>query len=486
MNDNLEGRTLKSLKWSGIGQVVKQLMYFMIYIVLARLLTPQDFGIIGMVMVFTGFVQIFSELGLGAALVQKLDLDERHLSSVFWVNLGTGVLLTGVIATSAPLIAAFYGNPVLRPITMVIALNFFIGSFKVVQNALLQKKMDFQKLACVEIIGAFIAGFVAISMALMGFGVWSLVVQSLLFTLVSVVMIWIFSSWRPVFCWDAKAVKELVGFSSNLLGFNVLNYWVRNFDNLLVGKFIGPWALGIYTRAYGLMLLPVSQISAVISRVMFPALSSIQEEVERVKKVYLRSTRIIALFSFPLMVGLFVLAEPFIIAVLGEKWRQVVPVLQILCISGLGQSVGSTVGWIYNSQGRTDLQFKWGMFSAAVRIIAFTIGLHWGIIGVASAYVISGYVILWYPAWTIPGKLINLSFFEMLKNLSSVFYCAVAMGIAIWGSGLIFSGDSPYWMRLAVQVPFGVIVYFILVHVFRLKAYIDIRQVIKDRLFLKK
>ena len=479
--DNLRARTLSGLGWSGAAQVARQVLQFFIGVILARLLSPREFGLIGMIIIFTGFANLFSDLGLGAALIQKLDIEQRHLSSVFWVNIAVGIILTGIVVVAAPLISTFYDEPALRVLTMVIALNFFIGSFNVVQNALLRKNMDFQRLARIEIAAGFLAGVLAISMALLGLGVWSLVAQSLMFTAVSVVMMWQISAWRPALSLDTGALKELMGFSSNLLGFNLFNYWIRNFDNILIGKFIGSSALGIYARAYSLMLLPVSQISSVVSRVMFPALSTIQDDTERVKQIYLRSTRTIAFVTFPMMIGLLVVAKPFILSVYGDKWQEVIPILQIFCLTGMGQSVGTTVGWIYTSQGRTDIMLKWGIFSGIVYIISFVIGLRWGVIGVAVAYVLSGYILLWYPAWTIPGRLINLRFSEMIKNLSGPFYCAVAMGVFVWILGLFLPVSWSQWVYLAILVPLGIMLYIAMMHLFKVRVYIETYELIRER-----
>ncbi len=479
--ENLKTRTITALGWSGAAQVVRQIMQFTISVILARMLSPQDFGMIGMIVVFTGFAAIFSELGMGAALIQKLDLSEHHLNSVFWVNIVVGILLTGIVVGVAPFIASFYDEPSIRLITMVIASSFFIGSLGVVQNSLLNKKMDFRRLAQVEITAVSLAGLVAIIMAIKGFGIWSLVAQSLFFTSISVVMMWSLSAWRPTLSFNTNALKELLGFSSNLLGFNIFNYWSRNIDNLMIGKFIGSSALGIYTRSYSLMMLPLTQISSVVSRVMFPSLSTIQDDLKRVKQIYLRSTQTIALVTFPVMMGLLVVAEPFIITIYGLKWLKVITILQILCPVGMVQSIGTTVGWIYTSQGRTDLMFKWGIFAGIVRGVSFAIGLHWGVIGVAAAYCLSSYAILWYPGWTIAGRLINLSFSEMLKNLSGPFCSAIGMAAGIYVLGLLLPVYLPHWAYLAVQVPLGVVMYLLLIHTFRLKAYIELKILLREQ-----
>jgi PST family polysaccharide transporter len=341
--------------------------------------------------------------------------------------------------------------------------------------------MEFRKLAIIENVAVFVSGLFSIGMALSGMGVWSLVVQSLLTAAISMVMMWRLSAWRPVFSMDWKALKDLLGYSSNLLSFNIFNYWVRNLDNMLIGRFIGSSALGVYTRAYSLMLLPIRQISGVLTRVMFPALSAIQNDVEKVKSIYLRSTRILALLTFPIMIGLLVVTNSFVLTVFGDQWAEVTPILQVLCLTGLGQSIGTTVGWIYTSQGRTDLMFRWGVFSGLVYAAAIVIGLRWGVIGIAWAYTLSSYLIVWYPSWVIPGRLINLSFVEMMKNLAGPFYCSAAMGTIVWGLGLILPLGWPEWAYLAAQVPLGIVVYLSLIHSFKVQAYVETFELVREQ-----
>lgn len=477
---DLRSRTVAGLGWSGASQLLRQAINFGIGVLLARLLTPDDFGLLGMVMVFTGFVQVFTELGLGSAIIQKPDLEEKHRSTVFWVNLLAGLLLTLLVAALAPLLASFYSEPALVDITIVIAFNFLLGSIGIVQRALLRKEMNFRRLFLVDVAAAIVAGAIAIVMALTGYGVWSLVARLLMSTIVSGVMLWALTQWKPKPLFDFGGLKELLGFSSNLLGFSAINYWIRNFDNLLVGRVIGPSALGIYTRAYGLMLLPLNQVSSVVSQVMFPALSSIQDDFARIRRVYLRANRSIALITFPLMVGLFVVADSFILAVYGEQWAEVIPILRVFCLVGLMQSVGTTVGWIYTSQGRTDLMFRWGLLSGIVRGLAFLIGIRWGVFGVAVAYAASG-ILLWYPSWAIPGRLVNLSVSAIVTSLSGIFIVASAMGFVVALAGWLTPSSWPAVIKLTVQVTLGVIIYLGLLHLLRIQAYQDVRSLLAER-----
>lgn len=479
--DNLRERVLSGLGWSGAAQVGQQVLHFGVSVVLARTLSPREFGLMGMIVVFTGFAGLFRELGFGSAIIQKQDLQPRHLDSVFWVNVASGVALTAAFVAASGWIAAFYGEPLLGPLTRVVALNFLLGSLAIVQRKMLAKSMDFRRLFIVETLAIALSGLVAIIAALSGLGVWSLVAQSLALTVVSVAMLWLFSAWRPAFRMDIGAIRDLFAYSANLLGFNVLNYWTRNLDNVLIGRFIGSAPLGIYARAYGLMLLPIAQVTSVLTGVMFPAMSVIQHDIEKVKRVYLQATRSIALVTFPLVIGLMVVADSFIHVIYGQRWSQAVPILRILCLIGVIHSVGTTVGWIYNSQGRTDIQLRWGVYVFLAKAVAFIIGLRWGIIGVAAAYTLSSYL-LWYPTWTIAGRLIHLRFGEMLRNLAQPFLCASAMAAAVLALRLLLPPSLPRWIELSAQVALGVLAYAALCHLLHVRAYREILELILGRI----
>jgi PST family polysaccharide transporter len=482
MPQSLKNRTIKGLTWSVLASFVKQVLTFTIGVILARLLSPAEFGIIGMIAVFTGLVSTFMEQGLGSAIIHKQDIEKRHLDSIFWFNVGIGFFCTIAFMILSFPIAKFYKNPVLQPITFMISFNFFLGSFNIVQNALLNKKVDFKRLAIIDTLSVLVGGFIGIFLALAKFGVWALVWQTLATTFTTVIVMWVTSSWRPGIVFNISALKEIFKYSTNLLGFNILNYWTRNFDNLLIGRFIGSFALGIYAKAYQLMLLPLTQVSQVISRVMFPILSEIQHDKKKIKSIYLKSIQCIALITFPLMLTFWVVNNDFVLAVYGEKWESMIPILYVLILCGMIQSIGTTTGWIYNSIGRTDIQFKWGILAAIVRTAGFIIGLRWGVMGVAISYFITGYFILWYPSWSISGRLIDLKFSEMLRCLASPFYCAIAAAVSAWILGISLLSHWGHLERLFILSVSSMLIYLVLIHVFSIGAYTNVSKLIKDYL----
>lgn len=480
-NDILRQQTISGIGWISVAQVGKQGIQFIISIILARLLTPKDFGLIGMILVFTGFVNLVGELGFGAALIQRHMLEEKHYSSIFWLNAVTGLAFTGLFTLIAPLIANFYDEPQLVSLTRLIVINFAISSFGTVQNAMLNRTMKFRWLAFIEITAVLVAGGLATILALMGYGIWSLAWQILITSITTTLGLWFVTGWRPHLSFDWNAVKDLVGFSSNLLGFNIFNYWARNADNLLIGKFMGTAELGIYTRAYSTMLLPLSQVTSVFGRVMFPTLSKVQSDIVLVKQIYLRSLELIALVTFPMMMGLLVLAKHFVLTLYGPKWEMVTSLLQILSLVGMIQSLVATVGWIYQSQGRTDWMFKWGLFVGFSGVTSFLIGLQIGTVeAVAICYGIVN-VLLLYWNFTIPGKLIQLTFVEVLHTIIGTLGCAIGMALAVWALGLLLPTNWPHWAYLIIQAVYGLAVYILLIHTFKIHAYYEARTLLTEQ-----
>jgi O-antigen/teichoic acid export membrane protein len=478
--NTIRKRVLSALGWSGTTRSFELVLQFGISVVLARLLSPRDFGLIGMVLVFTGFASSLSEMALGASLVQQRAISDRHLNAVFWVNIAAGALLTILFVLAAPVIARFYKEPLLRLLTVIIALNLFFGSLNVVQNALLIRSLNFRTKFWISSISLSVSGIVAIAMAFTGTGVWSLVGQSITATVIGVAMMWCLSSWRPRLSFDPSALRELIHFGGNLMGSNIVHYWGRNIENLAIGRIFGSSALGIYNRAGGLMRVASDNVSGITGAVMFPALSSMQDEVESMKHAYLIATRMIALLTFPMMIGLNILTEPAILVIYGNKWREAIGIVQVLCFSGLAQSVYSTGGWIFLSRGRTDILFRLGIYTVLVRVVGVLVGAHWGIIGVAWAYVLGTYIFICYPSWSSAGRLVNLGFKELLRNVAGPFCCALSMGALLWIFDRWIFGSQVNVIRLLIQVLLGVLVYGFLIRQFRLKAFGDIQKIILE------
>ncbi len=478
---DLRNRTVKGVSWSAFSQLITQLLIWVISMVLARILGPQAYGLVAMTGVFTGFATLFTDSGLGGAIVQRRNLEKRHLDSAFWINVVMGGGMTLLMIALAPVIARFYGEPRLTLLTQVISFQFFLSSLNVVQRALLKREMRFRALGKIQITTATVGGVTGLAVACSGGGVWSLVAQMLAGSTVGLLFRWRVGLWRPSWAFDLQACKDLFGFSAYVLGFNVVNYWGRHADNLLIGRFIGPGALGIYARAYSMMLLPLTQVSRVVGNVMTPALSSIQEDKTRVKRSYLKTISVIGLLTFPIMTGFFVTSNHLILTLLGTKWAEVIPIFKILCGVGLLQSITTTMGWIYQSQGHTRLQFKMGLINSTFTVGSFIVGIHWGVLGVAWAYCFSC-LIRCYWVWTVCGNIIDLSFGQMIRTLTPSFVCAVVMGFVVWLIECVLPPSMPGWLFLLVQVPSGILVYVLIVAGAKLDAWHHARSALGQAL----
>jgi len=477
-------RTVAGISWSVASQIGRHGTLAITTVILANLLSPREFGLLAMITIITRFAEVLTELGFGSALVQKKQIYPIHLSSVFWVNLATGFVITGSLILAAPLVGEFYGEPILVSLTMFVALTFLVGSAGIVPQTLFTRDIDFRTIAIVETWAAVIAGVAAIGMAVGGFGVWALASQEVIRATATTVLFWGYTDWRPSFRISGSAITELTRFSLNLLGNRTLNYWSRQVDDLLIGRYIGSDALGSYRMAYDIMLFPLRNVSRVISRVMFPSLSEIQDQEQKVKDIFLRVTRAIGLITFPLMLGLLATTEPFVLTVFGEDWRSMVPILRVLSLVGLVQSIGTLNGNLFMSQGRTDLQFRLGAAVKSFRILAIVIGLWWGVLGVTIAYGASVWLTA-YPTFAYAGGLVDMTVGELLRNLSGVFSTAALMALLVFGMGFLLPEDWPEWGRLATQVPTGILLYTGLIVLFDLETYRDVWALVTDEVSLR-
>ena len=478
---SLRNKVFLGVKWNVIARVVQQFIQFLLSIILARLLLPEDFGIVGMIAVFTGVASLFVDMGFGSAIVQRQQVEPRHLDAAFMISLLLGGGIAVILLLAAPMISQFYQNPQIVPLVSVAALNFLFIPFGMVPGALLQKAMQFNQLARIEIITMLFSGVLCVLLALLGWGVWSLLAQALAANLAGALLKWRVTRWMPKWQFDLGAFRDLWGYSINLFGFSFINYWARNSDNLLVGRFLGAASLGIYNRAYSLMLLPISQVISIVASVMFPALSSIQEDKPRVKRIYLEAMDLLSFVIFPIMIGLSAVAAPFILTVYGEKWAEVIPLLQILALVGLLQSLVNPLGWIYTSQGQTRLIFWVGTFNSGVFIASIVIGASLGsLLSLALCYAIAN-VLLFYHTVAIPGRFIDMSFGDLIRTVSKQLTAAVLMGMVVWVTVQIF---TPLWSPIAVlfvAVGIGGIVYVALSFALRISWTMQMLKLIGQR-----
>jgi O-antigen/teichoic acid export membrane protein len=455
----LRSRVTRGLAWKATSSGTLQLMKIAVGVVLARLLTPHDYGLAGMVIVFSTLVLVFSDLAFGAALIYRKRLSEDDRSTVFWTSVAVGAALTLVGVALAKPLADFYGEPEVQPLFAVMSVTFVITALSSTQIALLSREMNFRTLELRKIGGALASGATGIGLAAAGFGAWAIIGQQIALAATSTILLWLAFPWRPRFRFSVKSLRSLGGYSANVFGSRLLFYANRNADNLLIGRFLGPAALGAYAVAYNVMLLPISQISIPVQDVLFPAFSRLQDDVEAIRTAWLRVNRAIASLTMPALLGLIAVAPDFVHVVLGDQWSSATRVIQILAWVGLLQSLQGLNSSILRAVDRTKTLFRYSVIVLVASLIAFVAGLHWGIIGVATAYAISSTIVEPVYTW-MTARSVGLSLWGFARPLAGVAQASVVMFVAVVGAryALTQAGVSA-GVRLILLIGIGAAVY---------------------------
>lgn len=428
---DLKGRSVRGGGITLLSQIVKFVLHMASTMVLARLLTPQDYGLVAMTTAIIGFAALFKDLGLSAATIQQKEVTHQQVSALFWINLAISISIATVLCALAPLISLFYNESRLTLLTCVLATTFIFSGLTIQHQALLRRQMKFMILGGVEI-GSIAVGVVgAIVMAKSGMGYWALVGLPFFSAVTNAILVWCLCSWRPVYTKSGDGIRKMLKFGGHITGFNLINYFSRNLDNILLGKFWGAEALGLYSKAYSIMMLPIQHIRGPLESVAMPALSRMQDDPGRYCRYYLKLIEIIAFLSMPLMVFLFVCAEDVILLLLGPNWSGASNIFKVLCLAAFVQPVASTRGLVLLSLGYSGKYLKWGVANGIITILSFVIGLRWGAIGVAIAYTIATYLILFPSLWyCFRGTPVTVSGFIMAAGGPVVM--SALMGVVIW------------------------------------------------------
>lgn len=457
---SLKKKTFWGGIWNSLSSVSLTGLNFIITAILARLLSPNAFGVMGMIQTTIALINMMNQFGLSPAIIQGEDLNQKRLSSLFWFNMLIGIIMTAVVFFSADLIALFFNQGNLASLLRLISIVFTIVSFSFIQQSLLRKEMKFKELFNINIISTISYGIITILLAINGFGVKSLVLGYIGKNIITTILIILFNRWLPSFRFDLKEIKDLLNFGVYVFGSGFLNYFNRNLDYLLIGRFLGAEALGYYTLAYKIMLIPVRKIGGVISNTFLPAFSQIKHNQKSIKKYYLKVLQLISLLTFPMMGGLLIVAPDFILSIYGENWSPAIILIQTLSITGALQSLGTTVGIILLSQGRSDISFKWNLFAVINLAVAMIIGMNWGIIGVAVGVVIVNIYAFWISFY-ITGNLIDMSLLDLVKSIRKSFLYTLFMMLVVFiiKNYIVSPNIEQMSIQLATNVITGVIAY---------------------------
>lgn len=445
----------RGIIWNSIEKVLVKGSSFVITVILARLLTPEDYGIIGMLAIFIALSNVFIESGFSKALIQKKDVSDEDYNTAFITNLGVAFAVYAILYFAAPLIAKFYNVSQLVPISRVLFLNLILVSCNIVQNAILTRAVDFKSIAKINFIGVIVGGAAGVVSAYLGANAWALVIQTLTTSVTRMTVFPIYSRWYPTLKFSIQSLKALWGFGSKLLVSGSMAVVVNNISTICIGKFYSQAQLGFYTRAVQFSEIISSIINDVVGTVSYPVLSSLQESKDEMVKMYKMSLLYTSMLTFPILIMTALLAHPLVLVLLTEKWLPCVVLLQILCLARMFTPISALNINILNALGRTDLTLKIETIKILYGIIALAITIPIGVkaivIGNLVTTVISFFVNTYYP-----GKLLGYGAFKMLKDWKYVILSACIMSVMVLTA--MYFIRNPY-LQLLVVGPLGMAVY---------------------------
>jgi O-antigen/teichoic acid export membrane protein len=455
----LKGKVVGGISWNVVTQVVTQVSRIALGVVLARLLTPREFGLAGMALVFTNLLALFTDLSLGAALIQRPEVTEEDRSTVFWVTVLIGVAFSAGGVAASGLVAGFYGRSAVGPLFAVLSLGFILNALSATQVALATRDFAYRRLQIREMSSVVMGTVAGIIAAVAGLGAWAIVVQSIAVAATSAVLIWTLSPWRPRFIFSMQSLRNLGGFGSKLFASRLLAYANLNGDNLLVGRFLGSRALGVYSLAYNVMFTPMVRIGLPLQQVVFPAYSRLQNEPERLRAVWLRSKRLSAAVLAPAFLAFLVVAPDLVPVVFGQKWHQAIAVLQLLCVAGVAHSL-VTLNWsVLQARGQAGVLFRLNVLNTVVIVGAFALGLHWGVAGVAGCYAAARWLLLLPDMW-VTGRSVHMGPIAALRSSGvAVPLAAAAAALAFGLRAALVAEGLPAALRLVVVLAVGGLAY---------------------------
>ena len=479
MANYLRTKTIRALSWSFFGNIWGCGVRFVTGIVLARLLFPEQYGLIGMLTIFIAVAQSSIDGGFYSALIQKREVTPADICSVFYFNIVIGVVAAGLLCLIAPWVATFYKQPILKPLMRVLSLTMVIGSFGNIHYILLTKQMNFKLQTKVGMLASVLSGIIGVAFATAGFGVWSLAIQQISSVFFNTVLIWFWNAWRPTWIFSLKSLRDMFGFGSRLLASALLIQIFGNIYLLVIGKLFSATDLGLYTRAKNLEELPSRFFSWNVGLVTFPVFSVVQHDLALLKRGLKKVLTFLVLVNFPLVIGLAIIARPLVLVLLTEKWAGCIPYLQLFCGVELLFPVLLINQNLLQALGRSNLFLRLEFINKGLLVINIAITWQWGIsamiCGMIVLSIISCYLTSYYS-----GGLIGYPIWEQLRDLLPYLFMAVLMGLSVFAAGLVQFPN--YWVMLLVQITIGIVIYISLCRLFRLSAFMEIWQEARNKI----
>lgn len=452
-------KTFTGVLWSAIERFSVQGIQFILSFVIARQLLPSDYGLVAMLTIFMAIAQIFVDSGFSNALIQKQNRSNADFSTVFYFNIGVGILMYLGLILSAPHIASFYDQPILIEIIGWMGLNLIINSLSTVQRTILTINLDFRRQAFISLIAVIVSGSTAVYMAVNGFGVWALVVQSLMSNGINTLLLWITSKWHPEWIFSLNSFKNLFSFGSKILLGGLLHNIYTNIYTLVIGKIFPIQELGLYNRASSLSQFPSTNITGILDRVVYPVLCQLQDNNINLTEKFYIFIRIASYIVFPLMIGLAVLSEPFISIILTEKWIGAVPYIQILCLAYMWDPVMRMSWNLLNVKHRSDYSLNSEIIKKITAVIYLLCSIPFGVKAMCWGLVLYAltdlYIILQYTKKILP----DVTMSNHIKKLSPLFIQSLLMGVGIYFFIHLFKSQ---WFQLIGGIIIGIAIYFLL------------------------
>jgi PST family polysaccharide transporter len=478
-SSNLRQKAVKSLAWSAIESWGRQAVSLVVFFALARLLSPESFGLVALASIFIGFVQVFVDQGFSIAIIQRREIDAEHLDTAFWTTLGISILLTLSSIACAGLVADLFHQPQILPIIRYLSITFLFTGLSSVQQAVLERQFDFKNLAIRSLIAAIIGGIVGVVMAFLDFGVWSLVGQQLSSSFVQVLILWRVSDWRPRLKVSATHAKELFAFGVNVSAFNILTFFSRRSDDLLIGYFLGPVALGYYSIAYRILLVMTEVLISTTTKVALPIFSRLQEEPEQLRNTFYSAIQFVSVIAFPLFLCVPVLAPELVKVLFGEQWYQSIAVMQVLSFIGPIHVILYYHGAVTTALGKPSWRLWIQVINTVANVIAFALVVRLGIVAVALAYVVRSYLLLPISLIVIK-KLVRINLSHYLGLLIIPLVATTVMAGCMLAIKYLLGTFIEARFLLAISFLFGILSYVLTLSVISPKLFRKILDLVKS------
>lgn len=461
---DIKKKTIYGLFWSSVERFSVQGIQFILGLIMARLLSPKEFGIVGMLTIFLAVADAFVNSGFSNALIQKKDRERIDFSTTFYFNFVLGSVAYAILFIFAPLIANFYNEPILDNLIKVVGINVFINSLAIVQRAIYVINVDFKTQAKASLVSVIISGIVGVWLAYNGWGVWSLAYQNVLRNVINTILLWLLSKWLPKLEFSWKSFKQLFNFGYKLLLSGLIDTIYNNIYSLVIGKVYSARDLGNYTRAQQFAFFPSSNLTGVLQSVTFPILSSLQDDDKQLENLYRKYIRMSAFVIFPLMMGLAVLSKPLILVLLTDKWIEVVPLLQLMCFSMMWYPIHALNLNLLQVKGRSDLFLKLEIIKKIIGVVILCITIPISVTAMVVGSIISSILALIVNTY-YTGLLINVGFLMQMRDILPTLLLSFTM-VLIVGVSVYFITSNI--VKLIVGVIVGVFFYYFLARLFNM------------------